>query len=174
MIVWLNGTFGVGKTTTATHTLTGFPDARIFDAEEIGYLLRRIGGLPALGDFQHWPPWRKLVAETARQVLGYVGGTLIIPQTVLVQSYWTEIREQLTGAGIEVHLFVLHADPTTLRQRIERDTEINRAWRLAHLARYESALPWLRQEGDLVDTTEMAPEEVAQYVCDHASCSPDA
>jgi hypothetical protein len=99
VIVWINGTFGAGKTTTATLLVDQLADGRLFDAEEVGYLLRRIGGMPQLGDFQHWPPWRAIVAETARQVLDYVGGTLVVPQTVLVQSYWTEIRDSLTAAG---------------------------------------------------------------------------
>ena len=33
-------------------------DTRLFDAEEVGHLLRRIGGLPQLGDFQHHRAWR--------------------------------------------------------------------------------------------------------------------
>nr|WP_240746972.1 hypothetical protein [Cryptosporangium phraense] len=33
-------------------------------------------GLPATDNFQHWPPWRTLVVETARRVLEYTGGTL--------------------------------------------------------------------------------------------------
>jgi hypothetical protein len=38
MIVWVNGTFGAGKTTTATLLVDRLADGRLFDAEEVGYL----------------------------------------------------------------------------------------------------------------------------------------
>jgi hypothetical protein len=164
VILWLNGTFGAGKTTTANLLTASLRNGRLFDAEEIGYLLRRIGGLPELGDFQHWPPWRSLVAETARQVLEYVGGTLVIPQTILVRDYWAEISTNLATSGTPVQHFVLHADTPTLQQRIDNDTESNRSWRLAHLPRYQAALPWLRQAGEIIDTTIMSPEAVAAHI----------
>jgi hypothetical protein len=127
-------------------------------------MLRRIGGMPQLGDFQHWPPWRALVAEIARQVLDHVGGTLVIPQTVLVQSYWTEILDILAASDIPVHHFLLHADTPTLRRRIEADTQENKAWRLSHLAGYEAALPWLTQQAQLVDTATLTPQRVAAFI----------
>jgi len=40
MIIWLNGTFGVGKTTTARELAATMPDTRLFDPEMVGYLLR--------------------------------------------------------------------------------------------------------------------------------------
>ena len=40
MIVWLNGSFGIGKTTTANLVAEAVSDARIFDAEEVGFLLQ--------------------------------------------------------------------------------------------------------------------------------------
>jgi hypothetical protein len=77
--------------------------------------------LPAAGNFQHWPPWRAPVVETARQVLDYVGGTLVIPQTVLVRRYWVEIRDGLASADIPTRHFLLHAERETLVRRNERD-----------------------------------------------------
>ncbi|WP_427174517.1 hypothetical protein [Arthrobacter sp. 92] len=63
-------------------------------------------GLPATDNFQHWDPWRTLVVETARRVLEYTGGTLVMPMTVLVQSYWREISDGLSAHGIPIqHLY---------------------------------------------------------------------
>ncbi|SNS80726.1 shikimate kinase [Streptosporangium subroseum] len=166
MIIWLNGTFGAGKTTTAGELVKLVPEARIFDPEQVGYMLRHVQGLPELGDFQHWPPWRGLVVETASQLLGYLGGVLVIPQTVLVEQYWTEIRIGLEKAGIPVHHFVLHTDHDTLIHRIETDAVERQArqWRLDHLPDYRDALPWLGCEAKVVDTTGIPPEQVAQIV----------
>lgn len=95
MIIWLNGTFGAGKTTTAKEVTSLLPDSRLFDTEKVGEMLWHVLGVPDR-DFQDFPPWRGLVVETARQVLDHVGGTLVVTQTVLVESYWREIHDGLT------------------------------------------------------------------------------
>ena len=41
MIVWLNGTFGCGKTTTAAELCPLIPSSRLFDPETVGYMLGR-------------------------------------------------------------------------------------------------------------------------------------
>ena len=121
MIMWINGTHGAGKT-TSTLLQQLLPDARVFDAEKVGEVLMDIKpGLPATDNFQHWEPWRPLVVETARRVLEYTGGTLVMPMTVLVESYWREISGGLAKHGVPVQHFVLHADQATLRDRIQND-----------------------------------------------------
>lgn len=106
MIVWLNGTHGAGKTTTSALLQPMLPDARALDAEKVGEVLMDITpGLPATDNFQHWEPWRPLVVETARRVLEFTGGTLVMPMTVLVESYWREISDGLTKHGIPIRHF---------------------------------------------------------------------
>ncbi|GGK96110.1 ATP-binding protein [Planomonospora parontospora subsp. parontospora] len=170
MIIWLNGTFGAGKTTTAEELAGIVPGARVFDAEYVGYMLRAVPGLPEVRNFQQWPPWRGLVVQTAVQLLAYLGGVLVIPQTVLVEEYWTEIRLGLEKAGIPVHHFVLHSDDDTLIHRIETDAvEAGaRQWRLDHLPDYRRALSWLSREAQVVDTTGIPPAQVARIVAARA------
>lgn len=91
MIVWINGTHGAGKTTTSALVQKLIPDSRVFDAEKVGETLMDITpGLPDTDNFQHWPPWRHLVVETARSILDYTGGILVMPMTVLVEQYWRD------------------------------------------------------------------------------------
>ncbi|MFI2316506.1 ATP-binding protein [Streptomyces sp. CB00072] len=167
MIIWLNGTFGAGKTTTAKAVTSVLPDSRLFDTEKVGEMLWHVLGVPDR-DFQDFPPWRGLVVETARQVLDHVGGTLVVTQTVLVESYWREIHDGLTRAGIPVHHVLLHTDRDTLVERIETDSKPEsvgaRQWRLDHLTDYERALPWLRREAREIDTTDVLPSRVAEAV----------
>ncbi|MHC3463794.1 AAA family ATPase [Streptomyces flavovirens] len=166
MIIWLNGTFGAGKTTASKELCGLLPDARVFDSETVGYMLRHVLNTVPVKDFQDWPPWRTLVVETASQVLDFVGGTLVIPQSVLVEQYWGEIRTGLEKAGIPVRHFVLHTDPETLAQRIESDTVETgaRQWRLDHIPRYQSALTWMRREAEVIDTTHLSPTQVAKTI----------
>jgi ABC-type branched-subunit amino acid transport system ATPase component len=171
VIIWLNGTFGAGKTTTAAELTRWVPGARVFDTEHVGYMLRHVleKAVP-VRDFQEWPPWRTLTVASLVQVHGYVGGTLVVPQTVLVEGYWREIEAGLERAGLPVRHVVLHADPDTLTRRIEGDTVETgaRQWRLDHLAEYEKALPWLRAAGTVVDTTDQPPEAVARRIAESA------
>src|SRR4051812_30613971 len=119
-------------------------------------------GLPGTDNFQHWPPWRQLVVETARRVLEYTGGTLVVPMTVLVEQYWREISTGLAQHAIPVRHFVLHADQDTLRGRIEGDTPIPSPFRLAYLEPYaEAARTWLHRAAEVVDTTHLTPAEAA-------------
>lgn len=74
----------------------------------------------------------------AAQILDYVGGVLIVPQSVLVQQYWHEIRAGLESAGIRLRHSVLHAGRAELTRRIASDPAMpNSPWRLEHLDDYE-------------------------------------
>ncbi|MCX5173432.1 AAA family ATPase [Streptomyces antibioticus] len=169
MIVWLNGTHGAGKTTTSKLVQQLIPDSRVFDAEKVGETLMDIEpGLPQTDNFQHWPPWRPLVVETARRVLDYTGGTLVMPMTVLVEQYWREISTGLAQHAIRIHHFVLHADQQTLRARIEGDTVMGPShFRLNHLEPYaEASRTWLHKEAEVIDTTRLRPAEAAEQIAE--------
>jgi predicted kinase len=169
MIVWLNGTHGAGKTTTSALVQQLLPDARVFDAEKVGEVLMDIKpGLPATDNFQHWEPWRTLVVETARRVLEYTGGTLVMPMTVLVESYWREIRDGLTAYGIPIQHFVLHADQDTLHDRIQNDKDLGPStFRFAYVEPYaEAARTWLHADAEVIDTTHITAEQAAQQIAD--------
>ena len=170
VIVWLNGTHGAGKTTTSALVQELIPDSRVFDAEMVGGVLMDIRpGLPETDNFQHWPPWRALVVETARRVLEYTGGTLVVPMTVLVEEYWREISTGLAQHGIPVRHFVLHADQDTLRRRIAGDTVVgpNSTFRLKYLDSYaEAARTWLHESAELVDTTDLTPAQAALKIAE--------
>lgn len=167
MIVWLNGTHGAGKTTTSALLQELVPGSRIFDAEKVGETLMDIRpGLPETDNFQHWPPWRPLVVETARRILDYTGGTLLMPMTVLVQPYWREIRDGLDSYGIPLRHFVLHVELDALRERIQHDAVLGASsFRLRHVEPYAEAFRgWLSDEAEVVDTTRISPAEAAEQI----------
>ncbi len=167
MIIWLNGTHGVGKTTTARLAQERIPDSRVLDAEKVGEVLMDIRPpLPQLDDFQHWTPWRPLVVETARRVLDYAGGTLVMPMTVLVEAYWREISGGLAGHGIPIRHIVLLADTATLRDRIQNDQDLGpSAFRFSRVEPYaEAARTWLHAEAEVVDTSRITPAEAADRI----------
>lgn len=172
--IWLNGAFGSGKTTAAREVMSLIPGSRILDTEYLGFLLRDVLAPETVGDFQDWRPWRALVVATVTEVLAYTGGVLIIPQTVLAQRYWQEIRNGFDKVGVLMHHVVLHAGRDELVRRITCDTveTTARQWRLDHLDAYEAAGAWHRQEAHVIDTTGLRPREVAARIA--AAASPAA
>lgn len=165
--MWLNGTHGVGKTTTSALLQRLIPDSRIFNAEKVGEVLMDVTpGLPATDNFQHWPPWRPLVVETARRLHEYTGGTLVMPMTILVEDYWREITDGIAAFGIPVRHFVLHADPATLLDRIEHDTVLGpSSFRRSYVDAYaEASAGWLHRSGHVVDTSSVSADEAAAEI----------
>ena len=138
MIIWLNGTFGCGKTSTAAELHSLVPSSRVFDPETVGYMLQPNLADQPVSDFQHWPPWRPLVVATATELARFTGQHLIAPQTILVRAYLEQIFAGLRDAGLDVFHVVLDASEEVLRQRIQGSAEA-RAWRLDHLAEYRSS-----------------------------------
>jgi hypothetical protein len=168
MIVWLNGTFGVGKTTTSGK-LDAISDRwRRFDPEWVGYMLVNNLTDHAVSDFQQYPSWRRLVPVVADELIRFTGQDLIAAQSVLVEDFWHEIRTGLADLGHEVFHVVLDADADTLHARIDADRDEPdriRPWRHRHVETYLDALTWLRPAADLViDTVTDDPSGVAHRI----------
>ncbi|MDQ1031838.1 8-oxo-dGTP pyrophosphatase MutT (NUDIX family)/predicted kinase [Streptomyces umbrinus] len=174
MIVWINGAFGAGKTTTARELIDLIPNSTLFDPELIGAGLTRL--LPAkrlaeVGDFQDLPIWRRLVVDTAAAMLAELGGVLVVPMTLLRQDYRDEIFGGLASRRIAVRHVLLAPAETILRERIADrevppdlpDGEIRvRQWSYDHIEPYHAALAgWLTADAHPVDTSALTPYEAA-------------
>ncbi|MQY37361.1 hypothetical protein SRB17_53650 [Streptomyces sp. RB17] len=178
-VVWINGAFGAGKTTTARELIELIPNSTLFDPEVIGAGLTHL--LPAkrlaeVGDFQDLPIWRRLVVDTAAAMLAELGGTLVVPMTLLRQEYRDEIFGGLAARRIPVHHLLLAPAETILRQRIAGrevpadlpDGEIRvRQWAYDHIEPYRAALAsWLTADAHLVDTSALTPYATAVRIAD--------
>jgi 8-oxo-dGTP pyrophosphatase MutT (NUDIX family)/predicted kinase len=178
-VVWINGAFGAGKTTTARELIELIPNSTLFDPEVIGAGLTHL--LPAkrlaeVGDFQDLPIWRRLVVDTAAAMLAELGGTLVVPMTLLRQDYRDEIFGGLAARRIPVHHLLLAPAETILRERIAGrevppelpDGEIRvRQWSYDHIEPYRAALAsWLTADAHLVDTSALTPYATAVRIAD--------
>ncbi|MGW1165865.1 NUDIX hydrolase [Streptomyces sp. NPDC002550] len=178
-VVWINGAFGAGKTTTARELIELIPNSTLFDPEVIGAGLTHL--LPAkrlaeVGDFQDLPIWRRLVVDTAAAMVAELGGTLVVPMTLLRQEYRDEIFGGLAARRISVHHLLLAPAETILRQRIagrevppdlpEGEMRI-RQWSYDHIEPYRAALAsWLTADAHLVDTSALTPYATAVRIAD--------
>ncbi|TWV49284.1 NUDIX domain-containing protein [Streptomyces misionensis] len=178
-VVWINGAFGAGKTTTARELIELIPHSTLFDPEIIGGSLAHLlppKHLAEVGDFQDLPIWRRLVVDTAAAMLAELGGTLVVPMTLLRQEYRDEIFGGLAARRIPVRHLLLAPAETILRERIAGreappdppDGEIRvRQWSYQHIEPYHAALAsWLTADAHLVDTSALTPYETAVRIAD--------
>jgi hypothetical protein len=122
VIVWINGPFGVGKSTVAALLNEAWPEATLFDPEYLGFLLRRWQPAGAVvRDFQDLSVWRRLVRETATGLVRNFGRPLVVPMTLLRPAYFDEIVGGIRAEGVAVHHFCLVAGrDDVLRRTAER------------------------------------------------------
>jgi 8-oxo-dGTP pyrophosphatase MutT (NUDIX family)/predicted kinase len=178
-VVWINGAFGAGKTTTARELIELIPNSTLFEPEVIDAALAHLlppKHLAEAGDLQDLPIWRRLVIDTAAAMLAELGGTLVVPMTLLRQEYRDEIFGGLAARRIPVLHFLLAPAETILRERIARretppdppEGEIRiRQWSFDHIAPYRAALAsWLTADAHPVDTSALTPRQAAARIAE--------
>jgi gluconate kinase len=150
-ILWLNGAFGVGKTTVAkllTHR-------RFVDPENIGYVIKRMPWWRDT-DYQDVRLWRRLVARQVKRAAK--GGPIVVPMTIVRRDVLDELRAKLPS----MRMVVLAAPAELIAARAEGDTVDPgaRQWRLEQLDRCVTALadPAF---GEHIDATR-PPTEIAK------------
>jgi len=120
MIVFINGTFGVGKTTLAERLVKAMPKSILFDPEGIGTAVQNIlEPFEKHDDFQHYPEWRKLTIETARQIIKRHKRDLVIPMTIWRSEYFTEVTDGLKKLDPDFRHFSLLASIDIVYDRLQ-------------------------------------------------------
>jgi predicted kinase len=139
VLVWIDGAFGVGKTTVAKALARRWPAALTFDPEQLGFLLRRVGP-PDLRtrDFQEMPLWRQLVRQTAAGLIEHHGRPLIVPMALPDPRSRDEIVGGLRHSGLDVRHFLLLTSEPTLRRRLfwRWSLPASRRWARAQIGRF--------------------------------------
>lgn len=175
MIVWINGAFGAGKSSTARELIDLIPNSTLYDPELIGGQLRHLlpqKRLAEVSDYQDLPIWRRLVVDTAAALLADLGGVLVAPMTLLRQEYRDEIFGGLASRRIPVRHVLLRPDETILRERIANREEPDipdadqrvRQWAYDHIEPYLAALDWIGGDAYVIDTSRMAPRATAHRI----------
>lgn len=168
MIIMLNGSFGVGKTTTAEALQHALPHAMLFDPEEVGWLLRALTkGVQypheATDDFQDLGLWPTMTVLTAEQLYRHYRRPLIVPMTIVKQPYLDAIRSGFARITPHVFHFCLTASlPAIHRRLLERREQAGGwPWRMA-----EQCVPALQSQrfAEHIDTEQRSPADVVEHI----------
>lgn len=165
MIIFINGSFGVGKTSVAKQLVDVLPNALIYDPEEVGLMLRNIlKPVDWSGDFQDYPLWRTLLIDVAKLLKDQYKRTLIMPMTIWRSDYFKEVMSGLTDVDADIHHFCLTASTDIIRLRlIERGEQKPGDWVFDQISDCVTSfqLPLFEKR---IDTSNRSPEWVVQHI----------
>jgi hypothetical protein len=141
MIIWINGPFGVGKTTLARKLAEVWPKAIFFDPERVGHMLwSQVPKELQQEEFENEPIWIELTFTMARRLHELYGRPLVIPMTLAYAPVFDTIIGGLRRSGIEVHHFALLAEAKTVQQRLLLRGEREDSWESRQVERCLAAL----------------------------------
>ncbi|MEV0415859.1 AAA family ATPase [Streptomyces sp. NPDC050448] len=185
MIIWVNGASGAGKSTLAAGLRAALSGSVVTNPEDVGTLLRQsLAGHPRrMRDYQDYPAWRRLSVQFIAEVHQLTKGPVIVPMSVLDQTYVREMFGPLAELGTPFHHVVLHASPDPLEARIaasweypgDRErSEAVRAHRRRRATDYqEAAATWLPgTASQVIDTSHLTSEQTLQAVLTRLPLSP--
>ena len=169
MIIWINGAFGSGKTSTAYELNRRLPSSFVYDPENVGFFIRK--NAPAefsKGDFQDISLWRQMNYELISLIASEYSGTLIIPMTLVNPTYYEETIGRLKADGLNVRHFILYASKKEILRRLRfRKSRIfdGDAFAVDSVDRCINSFDNLITE-EKIDTENLSVDEVVSEIAD--------
>jgi len=172
MIIMINGSFGVGKTTVAKLLGSSLPGSMIYDPEWVGLVLMRLPKWIKLkgsgsDDFQHIELWRKSTVAGIRLFRLLASGPVIVPMTFSHRAYFDEVMMGIRCLDPELRAFCLKASLATVRRRlVKRGTKIEGSGSEWITRRITECADAHRDShfGEAVDTEDRTALEVAEDI----------
>jgi predicted kinase len=168
MVIFVNGSFGIGKTTVARLLTHRLPRSTLFDPEPIGVVLMRLSALRPFGvqpdDFQDLSVWRATSIRLIHLLLR-VRGTVVVPMTFSNASYLGQFLASARQRDRETFHYCLTAPLATVRARLTA-REGHRGpteWQLRRSA--ECCAAHQRPEfAEQIATENQSPDDVADEI----------
>jgi deoxyadenosine/deoxycytidine kinase len=170
MILLINGSFGVGKTTVGRILRKQLAGSILFNPEWIGSVMMRLPikfSGSGTDDFQDIDLWRKSVVKGVKIFRFFVNDTVIVPMAFCRKDYFEEVVSGIHKIDNQLRVFCLEASFETLLKRIEKRGEkiepIEGNWTIrkakmcieAHKDQYF---------GEAINTNEINADEVAAEI----------
>ncbi|MFW2491951.1 AAA family ATPase [Clostridium chromiireducens] len=165
MIIWINGAFGSGKSTTAELLHSKIEFSHIFDPEQVGYFLWDSfpKEMKEKGDFQDLEIWRSINYQIIKHMHDNYNGVLIIPMTITDINYYNQIIGQLIENGVEVYHFILNADKENIKSRLICRGECENSWAKQQIDRCLQAFE-RDINGEKINTNSLNVEQVVNVI----------
>ena len=180
MIILINGSFGIGKSTVARLLSRGVPRSVVYNPEWAGSILMRLPRWVKLhgagtDDFQDINLWRRSVITGVRLFQGVTTGAVIVPMAFSRREYFDEVVKGLKSLDPNVRVFCLRADMATILGRLDARNRQGRAvaWSLRK-ARACVASHKDEHFGEPVNTVQASASEVAQTILQRLRASKPA
>ncbi len=130
MIYWINGPYGIGKSTLAEYLHNLNPNSFIFDSETVGNAVR--DNLPSQlfkgYIFEEYDLWFKFIIELLIEISSNYDGDIYVPMTLVKPESFSKIKIPLEDKGIKVKHILLVADYQTIKKRILKRGEDENCW----------------------------------------------
>ncbi|HEX6083646.1 MAG TPA: AAA family ATPase [Thermoanaerobaculia bacterium] len=126
MILFLNGAFGIGKSTVSRALVERLPRAVLFDPEPLGIALQR---LRRVDDFQDLALWRRLTLLGLR-CTRLLRPNVIVPLAISNAAYLAELRDGASRFDARVLHVCLVAPFDVVRERLRRRGRDAGEWEL--------------------------------------------
>ena len=163
-IIWINGPFGVGKTTLARNLAAAIGQSIILDPERLGFMLwNQIPAVFHAGEMECEPVWRKTLLCMLQSTAQTYDWPIIVPMMIARPQVHDEIIGGLAQAEVSISQFTLLAEPKSLLARLQARGDGPGSWHARQVARCVDELRHPRY-AEHVDTTAMFPRDVVQHL----------
>ncbi len=175
MIIWINGPFGVGKSTLSGILSPRIDGSMIMDPELLGAYLHRFVPASPTGDHQDLEFWRSLTVHAIREMRRIYDATVIVHMSLLHPTYLDSMLGALESHGEDLLHIFLDVTETALCERIEtpmidQDPKVSagvREWRLSRLSQAMEAKAHMPEPTLWLDTSAKSPDDLTDEVLAH-------
>ena len=177
MIILINGSFGIGKSTVARLLRRCIPRSFVYNPEWAGSVLMRLPRWVKLrgagtDDFQDIDLWRRSVITGVRFFQTVTTGAVIVPMALSRREYFDEIVAGLKSLDSDVRVFCLRADMATILERLDARSRPGRERAVAWSVRKARACVASHEDehfGEPLNTVKASASQVAQAILQRLS-----
>ncbi|MEA4824733.1 MAG: AAA family ATPase [Clostridiaceae bacterium] len=164
MIIWINGAFGVGKTSVAENLSKKLQNSYIYDPENAGGFIwnNTPASMSRKGDFQDIPLWRIINRHMLSYIIKCSDVDLIIPMTMVNKAYYNEIINDVSEAKLTIWHFILTAPRDTIVKRLLGRGESQDSWAVRQMDRCIKGLADM--DGIFIDTENRSIDNITDII----------
>jgi len=164
-IYWINGAYGVGKSTIAECLKKKLTKAHIVDAEEVGNAIRDNYPEEVKHSviFEDYPLWRETNYRLLLDITNKFDGDIIVPMTLIREESYFEIIKKLEDSGISIKYIFLDGDYQTIHDRIIARGEKEDCWCMQNI-KYCLDIQNSEKHAIHINTVGKTPEEIIKMI----------